>query len=643
MTAPDRSGGTSEGRSRTHAVGIDLGTSNSALAAAFPRAGSGSGTASRAIEITQVLGPGRIGEKRTFASALYLPVTGQFPPDSLRPPWLDREPAWIAGDFAREAGAQAPDRLVVSAKSWLSYRSVDPTRPILPWGSDLKEGKVSPLEASRIYLEHLKEACRSDAARNGLEISLDDARIVLTVPASFDEVARKLTSQAAREAGLGDQVILLEEPQAAFYAWLDAVGPAWREQVKPGDLVLVCDVGGGTTDFSLIAVSERDGGLELDRISVGRHILLGGDNMDLALAHVLRGRLEEEGKSLDDWQFLALVQACRQAKETLFEKTDLGEAPIAIPSRGSGLFSGTVATALPRALLDSVIVDGFFALTPPDRMPAERPSAGLRELGLPYETDAVLSKHLASFLARSLRNVKDSPALTETLAAGERVGSRAGGLGNGPASGLLRPDAVLFNGGVFRPERLRRRMLDLISSWDPSRPVRELTGSDPDLAVARGAAAYGLAKITGKGPRIRAGASRGYYLGLDAAVPAIPGYHPPVKAVCVVPQGMEEGTEHVLEDREFGLWTGTRITFRFFSSPSRSGDAVGTLVADAERSLEETARLEMDVPAIEGLGDSAVVPVKLHSRLSELGTLELWMQRPDAPDRWELNFDVRTD
>ncbi|MDB5105600.1 MAG: hypothetical protein JWP91_3289 [Fibrobacteres bacterium] len=614
----------------SHAVGIDLGTSNSALAVAFP----GEARSSRPVEITQVLGPGRIGEKRTFASALYLPVTGQFPPDSLRPPWADREPAFVAGDFARETGAQAPDRLVTSAKSWLSYRSVDPTQPILPWGSDLKERKISPLEASRLYLEHLKEACRADAARNGLPATLEDARFVLTVPASFDEVARKLTAQAARDAGLGNDVVLLEEPQAAFYAWLDSVGPAWREQVKPGDLVLVCDVGGGTTDFSLIAVAERSGNLELERISVGRHILLGGDNMDLALAYNLRGRLEEEGKELDEWQFMALVQACRLAKEALFDKRDLAETPISIPSRGSSLFAGTLSTALPRSLLESVIVEGFFAFTRPEVRPQERPSAGLRELGLPYEADAVLSKHLAAFLARSLRNVKASPALTALVS------------GNGRAdrlsADLLRPDAVLFNGGVFRPKRLRDRVLELVASWDKTRPVRELTGSDPDLAVARGAAAYGLTKITGKGPRIRAGASRSYYIGLDPAVPAIPGYQPPVKALCVVPQGMEEGSEQVLEDREFGLWTGTRVTFRFFSSPSRAGDSVGTVIQNAERDLEETSGLEMDVPAIEGLGDSTIVPVKLHARLSELGTLELWMQRKDAPDRWELNFDVRT-
>lgn len=626
---------------RDHAVGIDLGTSNSALAAA-------SGAGSAALEITQVIGPGRVGEKRTFASALYLPVTGQYPPGSLRPPWKESEPPYVAGDFAREAGAQSPDRLVASAKSWLSYRSVDPTKPILPWGAGSGDSKVSPLEASRLYLEHLREAYGAErgrrAAGSGSSLPslppLEGAQVVLTVPASFDEVARNLTAQAAREAELGSDVILLEEPQAAFYAWLAEVGSTWRDQIRPGDLVLVCDVGGGTTDFSLIAVSEKEGELVLERLAVGRHILLGGDNMDLALAHILRVRLEEEGRDLDDWQFLALVQACRIAKETLFEKPDLAEVPLSIPSRGSSLFAGTISTALSRALMESVVVDGFFALTRPDDLPAEHSNAGLREMGLPYEADAVLSKHLAAFLTRSLRNVKAGEALRALVTAEGREDRLEGG--------LLRPDAVLFNGGVFRSRRLRNRVLELFQAWDKEvmggqgRPVRELTGADPDLAVARGAAAYGLAKLTGKGTRIRAGASRAYYIGLESSMPAIPGYRPPVKALCVVPQGMEEGSEAVLQGREFGLWTGTTVNFRFFSSSTRAGDAVGDLVKDAEKELEETSRLEMTLPVMEGLGDSTVVPVQLHARLSELGTLELWMQRKDAPDRWELRFDVRT-
>ncbi len=595
---------------KTQSLGIDLGTSNCAMALAED------GPA-RMVDITQVLGANRVGEKRTFASALYFPTAGQFPSGSLRPPWSESEPTYVAGDFAREIGAQVPDRLVSSAKSWLSHRLVDPTQPLLPWGSEHRDRKISPFEASRLYLEHLKQSYLADSRSRGDLEGWDSVQPVLTVPASFDEVARKITAQAAEAAGLGAQVVLLEEPQAAFYAWLDAVGPTWREQVHPGDTVLVCDVGGGTTDFSLISVSEKGGNLDLERVSVGRHILLGGDNMDLALAYTLRAGLEEDGKELDDWQFQVLVHSARRAKENLFENPDMQDAPISVPSRGSGLFAGTVSTSLSRSLLKSVVVDGFFALTRFDELPAERLSAGLTELGLPYEPDAVISKHLAAFLRR-------------------------GASANKP-EGKTFPDAVLFNGGVFRSKAMRDRVMELLRSWNPKSPARELSGGDPDLAVARGAALYGQTKISGKGPRIRAGASRSYYIGLDSAMPAIPGYRPPVKALCVVPQGMEEGTEAVLEDKEFGLMTGMPVTFRFFSSANRSDDAIGTVVKNAEKELEETAKLEMEVPQVEGLGDSALVPVKLHARLSELGTLELWMQRVESEQRWELHFNVRTE
>ncbi len=595
---------------KTQVLGIDLGTSNCAMALADK------GPA-RMLEITQVLGPNRVGEKNTFASALYFPTPGQFPPHSLRPPWLEVEPTHVAGDFAREIGSQVPDRLVTSAKSWLSHRLIDPTQPLLPWGSTHSDRKLSPFEASRLYLEHLKQAYLSERARNGENPAWDSVQTVLTIPASFDEVARKITAQAAEAAGLGSQVVLLEEPQAAFYAWLDTVGPAWREQVRPGDTVLVCDVGGGTTDFSLISVSEKGGDLELERVSVGRHILLGGDNMDLALAYTLRAQLDEAGHSLDDWQFQVLVHAARSAKENLFENPGMPEVPISVPSRGSGLFAGTVATTLPRNLLETVVIDGFFALTRFDEMPAERSSVGLTELGLPYEADAVISKHLAAFLRRTPAGAK-------------------------PGAAVL-PDAVLFNGGVFRSEALRARVLELLRAWNPEKPARELAGGDPDLAVARGAAVYGRTKISGKGPRIRAGASRSYYIGLDTAMPAIPGYRPPVKALCVVPQGMEEGSEAILQDKEFGLMTGVPVTFRFFSSAVRTRDAIGTVVANAEKELEETSKLEMEVPQVEGLGDSALVPVQLHARLSELGTLELWLQRVESDQRWELHFNVRTE
>ena len=334
--------------------------------------------------------------------------------------------------------------------------------------------------------------------------------------------------------------------------------------MTPGDIILVCDIGGGTADFSLIAVTDVAGNLELERISVGEHILLGGDNMDLALAYTLQARLEAEGKSLDAWQFLALVHAAARAKITLFEDASLAEAPIAVPSRGSSLFAKTIATVLDRASLSQIVLDGFFAQTALDDLPREARRTGLREFGLPYASDPVVSKHLARFLTRSLQNVQASEQL------GALVGARA----SGPA---LMPTAVLFNGGVFKAGPIRARMLDLLASWNGEQEVRELEGFEPDLAVAQGAAIYGQHRATGGGMRIKAGAARSYYVGLETSMPAIPGFRPPVKALCVVPQGMQEGTEQLIEGRTFGLVTGEAAEFRFFSSAVRSGDAPGQI------------------------------------------------------------------
>ena len=314
-------------------VGIDLGTSNSAIAIADLETGE-----TRIVDITQILAPNQLGGRPTLASALYVPHGEEFPKGSFPLPWNEvGEPA-VVGEFARDHGALVPDRLVTSAKSWLSNPHINSKQPILPWRSDIAEDKLSPLECSRRYLQYLRDALLHAEHAEGRDWDLSEGRIILTVPASFDEVARSLTAEAAKAAGLGS-VTLLEEPQAAFYAWTAHARKAWRDQIAPGDLVLVCDVGGGTADFSLIAVSDIDGRVELERVSVGEHILLGGDNMDLALAFALQAKLEAEGKSLDPWQFLALVHAASKAKITLFEDSALAEAPIAVPSRGSSLFA----------------------------------------------------------------------------------------------------------------------------------------------------------------------------------------------------------------------------------------------------------------------------------------------------------------
>src|SRR6201993_2226559 len=548
-------------------LAIDLGTSNSAIAIADLESGE-----TRIIEIVQTLGPNQIGEMPTLPSAIYVPHREEFPEGSFPLPWNDAGEPAIVGQFARDRGALVPDRLVTSAKSWLSNSHIDPKQPILPWRSDITEEKLSPFECSRRYLQHLRDALLYAKRTQGRKWDLSEGEIVVTVPASFDEVARSLTADAAKAAGLGD-VTLLEEPQAAFYAWTERAGRTWRNLVSHGDIVLVCDVGGGTADFSLIAVTDVEGSLQLDRVSVGEHILLGGDNMDLALAYALQAKLEAEGKRVDSWQFLALVHAASKAKIVLFDDGGLAQAPIAVPSRGSSLLAKTVSTTLDRETLEQVVVDGFFARTGLDDLPRESRSAGLQEFGLPYASDPVVSKHIARFLAQSLQNVKAS----EKLAALVRAST---------GTQVLMPTAVLFNGGVFKAAPIRTRVLDLLASWNGGQPVRELQGFEPDLAVARGGAIYGRLRATGKGMRIKAGAARSYYIGLETSMPANPGYKPPLKALCVVPQGMQEGTELLIEGREFGLVTGRTAEFRFFSSSVRSGDTPGQILPDA-RELDD--------------------------------------------------------
>src|SRR6516225_7963535 len=366
-------------------LGIDLGTSNCAMAL-----GDLDADRPEILPIPQFLEANQLGEKPTLASTLYLPHPEEFRPKSFKLPWADSEEPRIVGQFARDHGALVPDRLVTSAKSWLSNPHIDPKQRTLPWRSDSAAEKLSPFDCSCRYLQHLKGAFLHTAEAQGRQWDVGEGQIVVTVPASFDEVARNLTAEAAEAAGLG-RVTLLEEPQAAFYAWAARAGRQWRDAVTPGDIILVCDVGGGTADFSLIAVTDVAGNLELERISVGEHILLGGDNMDLALAYHLQAKLEAEGKSLDAWQFLALVHAAGQAKIALFEDTSLTEAPIAVPPRGSSLFAKTISTALDRTLLSRVIVDGFFARTALDDLPHEARRTGLQEFGLPYASDPVIS------------------------------------------------------------------------------------------------------------------------------------------------------------------------------------------------------------------------------------------------------------
>jgi hypothetical protein len=460
-------------------------------------------------------------------------------------------------------------------------------------------------------------------------MKLENQDVVITVPASFDEAARELTVEAAKAAGL-PKITLLEEPQAALYAWLESRGEGWRKTLKLGDVILVCDVGGGTSDFSLIAVLEEKGNLVLHRIAVGDHLLLGGDNMDLALAHSVRTKLEGQKKSLDPWQFQVLVHAARAAKESLLNEGKASTHPIAIPGRGSGLVGGTIRTELTRDELTLVLVEGFFPQAESSARPMVARRIGLTQLGLPYAQDPGITRHLAHFLARqtqALAAIPGGAALTK------------------PGRTFVHPTAVLFNGGVMKAGMLRARVLEILNGWlkhEGSEPVRELEGSNLDLAVARGAAYYGRVRH-GSGIRIRGGTARAYYVGVEASAPAVPGIAPPLKAVCVAPFGMEVGTDSELSTQELGVVVGEPVQFRFFSSSSRQSDLLGAQLERWGEELEEIAPIETALAAGEGAEVGQVVPVHLHAAVTEVGTLALSLVPISGPRKapWKLELDIR--
>ena len=570
-------------------VGIDLGTTNCALA--YFDTGVGEEPPLTHLPIPQVVAAGSVEERPLLPSFLYLPGPSEQPTGALKLPW-DAGRDYAVGEFARVFGSQVPTRLVSSAKSWLCVPGVDRRQPILPWKAPEAGRTVSPLQASTHYLKHLVEAWNHCVAKDVAEHRLESQDVVLTVPASFDAVARELTVEAARAAGL-EHITLLEEPQAAFYAWIDASKDHWREQVEVGDVVLVCDVGGGTTDLSLIAVSEEAGQLVLTRVAVGDHILLGGDNMDLALAHHAASGFASHGIRLDAGQMQMLWHSCRLAKETLFA-TGQPSASVTVLGRGSRVIGGTLKGELTRAEADQVLVDGFFPVCPIDATPQRQRAVGLQEIGLPYAADPAVTKYVAQFLSRN----------QEVLA--QRSSGKRG------KKKTAQPAAVLFNGGVFKADPLRQRMLEVLGQWVNPKGggARDLHGADLDRAVAAGAAYYGLVR-RGKGIRIRGGTARSYYVGVEVSRPAVPGAAPPIKALCVVPFGMEEGTETDVPGQEFGLIVGEPADFRFLGSTVRRGDSAGTLVEEWEGDVEELSPLTttLEAPGKEG----RTVPVHLHS------------------------------
>lgn len=595
-----------------YVVGIDLGTTNCAVAYIDTARAS----TVQHFPIPQLVNEATVASLPTLPSFLYLPGDHDLPAGSLALPW-DRERNYAVGQFARIQGARIPGRLVSSAKSWLCHPEVDRSAAILPWGSPPEVQKLSPIEASARYLLHIREAWNQ---RMGKSHALETQHVILTVPASFDEVARELTVQAAEQAGL-TRVTLLEEPQAAFYAWVAAHTDTWQTHLQAGSLILVCDIGGGTTDLSLIAVTAGKAQLQLERVAVGDHLLLGGDNIDIALARHVEARLTKGGR-LDAQRWHTLCHLCRMAKEDLFADPNRQEVTLTLPGRGSAVVGGTLSDTLRREEVEKIVLDGFFPSVEADALPRRGARVGLQEFGLPYAVEPEIPRHLALFLR-------------------QHAAAQSGrSTGSGPH--VARPDAILFNGGALTPLTIRERIVEILTSWFPTADGTSwqptvLTNANLDLAVAYGAAYYGLVR-RGHGVRIGGGSARAYYIGIGAADKQQTDHT--VSALCLVRHGMEEGEEVRLTEPEFEVLTNQPVTFPLYASSTRTTDQAGAVLTIPAEQLAP-------LPAIRTVlrfGKKAGVvkiPVQVSARFTEVGTLELWCEARQTNHRWRLQFQLR--
>lgn len=640
-------------------IGIDLGTTNTVMA--YSEAFEDRRPSIESFEIPQLVAAGTVEKRSLLPSFIYLPGEHDLPPGSLELPWSPApkkedknepkgekekkdeaksadekaegdeqnseqakskekgkkakkkapEPLYAVGEFGREQGGLIADRLVASSKSWLCHDAVDRNADILPWGDEVEAKKISPVESARRILLHLKEAWNHSKARNDPSARFEDQDIILTVPASFDEIARKLTVDAALAAGISeDRLVLLEEPQAAFYAWLGNDPEGRQGVVKPGEKVLVVDMGGGTTDLSLFSASVGEETVSFERAAVGEHLLLGGDNIDLALARNIEREFKKKIKKLSVRQWQVLLQSCRAAKEKLLADETVEEAVINLPSKGRKLVGGKLKKKLTRLELMESVLKGFFPPVQADDKAEKRAGGGLQEFGLPFEPDPAVTRHLLSFL-------KDHCTHDGKLEV---------------------PRALLFNGGVFKTSDLRERIVDVLGSWmSPSGDAQTkplvLKSDDLDLAVAHGAAYYGLVR-RGYGVKIRGGLPRSYYIGIETGAEKR-------SALCLIPRGMEEGQDVAIEGHDLTVRTRRPVSFPLYTSTTRPDDKSSELVTIQKDSFRQLPPL-LTVLKLGRKSKRTSVPVKVRAKLTAIGTLELYCMSQVTDHEWKLNFTVRS-
>ena len=579
-------------------VGIDLGTTNSAVSYIDTEAAS---PALKQFSVPQLVEVGEVGADALLPSFCYLPGAHELPEGALELPWT-KENQHAVGIFAREQGAAVPGRLVASAKSWLAHGGVDRTSGILPWQGDLGDDAVSPVEISRYYIEHIGRAWDAKFGnqrdREGNRCILSQQHVIITVPASFDEAARELTRQAAADAGL-TEITFLEEPLAAFYAWLHRNKGKWQQQLDEKSLVLVVDIGGGTTDFSLIDV---EAGYTLRRTAVGDHLLLGGDNVDMALARQVE---DEWGVKLKSREWSTLCHQCRAAKERLLAPQAPEQVQVSVAAPGSSIVGGTRTGTITHAQVLTTLLEGFFPRLDADAH-APKKRTGIRQMGLPYVADPAATRHLLDFL-------RHAAGLTDADS----------------QNGLAMPHRVLFNGGSLQPELLRTRLSEILRDWT-GREVPELVSEDLNLAVSRGAVCYGLAR-RGKGVRVKGGIARSYYLEVARG-------KNDKTLLCVMPRDTEEGQRIELTGYDFRVIANRPVQFPLFTSATRLGDQAGDVILDRE---ELTQMPPLQTVLSYGKGEHLELDIRLHAILNEVGTLDIWCETTDGHHRYPLSFNIR--
>jgi molecular chaperone DnaK (HSP70) len=589
-----------------YVIGIDLGTTNTCVSYVDTQHPQ---MPIHILRIPQLINAGYVNDLKTLSSCCYLASEHEWMLDALKLPWKSPQD-YFTGVFAKEQGAKVPTKLVHSAKSWLCHAAAGRRDKILPFESTNDSQRISALEASSRYLMHIREAWNYLMSKGDLDNEFDQQEIILTVPASFDEIARSLTVEAAKIAGY-KHMTLLEEPQAAFYSWISQHENKWIKDLNKGAYILVCDVGGGTTDFSLIEVVETNGHVGFQRLSVGDHLLLGGDNMDVALAHFIEAKLSKEGwQDMTPFQWLQIRHQAREAKEALLDSKGEDLKQIVIQNSGSHVIQNTLTTMLNKKEVEHLLMEGFWKTYQWEEAIQAPKKSGFRSIGLPYEEEPSITKHLARFLKQSVH----------------------------PTKGLMKPDYILFNGGALKPTIFQGAVISSLRTWFPDKSPQVLQSYSLDLAVSRGAAYYGKVR-RGFGVRIEGGSSRGYYFAVEIKNAS----NIETKAMTLLPRGSQEGSNYEI-DHTFWLQPNTPVAFRLYSSHIRLYDKVGELVEIDSQEMQ----LLPPVQTILRFGKGSIldankekIPARLEITLTAIGTLELWVKSLKSEHRWRLEFQLR--